>query len=260
MYPFLPHELGARFSLETALRFGTLPIVFTAEDPADTLTDYVQSYLKEEIQAEALVRNLPGFARFLPTAALFHGQVLSSSSLARDAGVARTTVNDYLEILEDTLLAFRLPAYEAQLRARERHHPKLYWVDAGLVRAIKRQVGPVAHEEIGPLFEGLVAMILRALDEYQGLFDDMGYWASSGGLEVDFVLSRGKRRIAIETKASERFRSDDTRGLDALAELPGIHRRLLVYRGHQRLKTERGVEVLRFEDLLVELSLGSLWR
>jgi predicted AAA+ superfamily ATPase len=126
------------------------------------LESYVQLYLREEIRAEALVRNLPGFTRFLPIAGLFHGPIVNVSGLARDAGVARTPITGYLEILADTLMTFRLPAYAPRLRVRERRHPKLYWVDAGIVRAVKRQLGPVAAEERGPLFEGMVLHILRA--------------------------------------------------------------------------------------------------
>ena len=152
LHPFVPAELGRRFDLDAALAWGTLTAIWGAPSPRDALLAYAQMYLREEIQSEALVRNLPGFARFLPIAALFHGQNLSVASLARDAGVARTTVNGYLEVLEDTLLAFRLPAHEARLRVRERRHPKLYWIDAGLVRALKRQLGPPAREESGALF------------------------------------------------------------------------------------------------------------
>jgi len=131
MYPFLPEELGEDFDLEEVLRFGSLPIVWTSSSKTETLAACVQTYLKEAIQSEALVRNLPGFARFLPVAALFHGQVLNATSVARDAGVARTTVEDFLEILEETYVAFRLRAFEGRLRVREKRHPKLYWVDPG---------------------------------------------------------------------------------------------------------------------------------
>src|SRR5262249_32263367 len=149
--------LGAEFDLDTALMVGTLPIIWQAPSRPEALVAYVQLYLREEIQAEALVRNLPGFARFLPVAAMFHGQTLNLASLARDAGVSRRTVNGYVEIIEDTLLAFRLPAFEARMRVRERRHPKLYWVDAGIVRALKRQLGPLSAEERGSLFEGWIA-------------------------------------------------------------------------------------------------------
>jgi len=110
MHPFVPEELGARFDLEESLRYGVLPIVWDSTAREETLTAYAQLYLKEEIQAEALVRNLPGFARFLPLAALFHGQTINVSTISREAGLARTTAAGFLDILEETLLRFRLPA------------------------------------------------------------------------------------------------------------------------------------------------------
>ncbi len=109
------------------------------------------------------MRNLPAFLRFLPVAALFHGQVINTAGLARDSAAARTTVEGYLGILQDTLLALLLPAFEPQLRVRERKHPKLYWTDPGLVRAAKRQSGPVGPEERGPLLEGLI--LIRGIRE-----------------------------------------------------------------------------------------------
>src|SRR5881296_65526 len=139
LHPFVPAELGDAFDLETALAFGSLPIIWQAPSRTDALVAYAQMYLREEIQAEALVRNLPGFARFLPVAALFHAQTLNVTSVARDAGVARNTVTGYLQVLQDNLLAFTLPAYQARLRVREQKHPKFYWTDPGLPRAMKRQ-------------------------------------------------------------------------------------------------------------------------
>jgi predicted AAA+ superfamily ATPase len=256
LHPFLPEELGEDFDLEEALRFGTLPVIWTAPDRGDALAAYAQMYLKEEVQAEALVRNLPGFARFLPVAGLFHGQVINVAGLARDAGTARTTVASYLEILEDTLLAYRLPAYETKLRVRERRHPKLYWVDPGLPRAMKRQVGPLTAEERGPLFEGFIAGLLRAYRDYRGLFEDWGYWAPGKGssIEVDFVLRRGKSLLALEARSGSKIFEADLRGLRAIADLPAIVRRLVVYRGERRQKTSDGIEILPVRSLLAELS------
>jgi predicted AAA+ superfamily ATPase len=246
MYPLLPEELGRDFDLETVIRFGSLPIVWDADSRKETLEAYVQTYLKEEIQAEALARNLAGFSRFLPVAALFHGQSLNVSSLARDAGVSRMTVSGYLDILEDTLLAFHLPAYEGRLRVRERKHPKLYWIDPGLVRAVKKQLSPVTAEERGSLLEGLVAVILRAYGEYAGLFDEMWYWSPSDAArtEVDFLLRKGARYVAVEVKSSPRFDNDTLRGLRAIQPLPGLRRRLLVYTGSTHLRTDDGIDVL----------------
>lgn len=261
LHPFLPEELGRDFDLDAALRHGTLPVVWTAPDRGEALTAYAQLYLKEEVQAEALVRNLPGFARFLPVAALFHGEVINVAALARDAGAARTTVEGYLEILEDTLLAFRLPAYEARLRVRERRHPKLYWADPGLPRAMKRQLGPPAAEERGHLFEGWVAGLLRAYRDYRGLFDDWGYWApgKGSGLEVDFVLRRGAALVALEVRAGQKLFEADLRGLRALGGLAGLERRLVVYRGERRQKTVDGIEILPVRALLAELEGSTLF-
>ncbi len=123
-------------------------------------------YLKEEIKAEGIVRNLQGFTRFLPIAGLFHGQIINISGIARDTGVPRSTITDYLTILEDTLLVFHISAYEAKLRVRERKHPKLYWVDPGLVRGVNNRFGNLHPEKEGALFGGEVATILRAYKEY----------------------------------------------------------------------------------------------
>ena len=261
MYPLTPHEMGADFNLTKALEGGTLPLVVSSEDQRATLESYVHLYVREEIQAEAVVRNLPGFVRFLPVAALCHAQVVNISGLARDCGVARTTVEGYLEILEDTLIAQRLPAFEARLRVRERKHPKLFWVDPGVVRAAKKQLGRLAIEERGPLFEGLVLQLLRAHGESQPLFDEIFYWSTPapGQLEVDFLLRRHRELLAIEVKSTDRFQMAMTRGLKAIAELPKVVRRILVYSGDRSLKTDDGIEVwplARFERSLAE---GTLW-
>ena len=207
------------------------------------------------------MRNLPGFARFLPIAALFHGQTLNVASLARDAEVSRMTVNGYIEVIEDTLLAFRLPAFEGRMRVRERRHPKLYWVDAGIVRALKRQLGPLAAEERGPLFEGWVANLLRIHNDYQGLFDDWYYWAPADAArtEVDFLLRRGHDWLAIEAKSGTGAGPDELRGLRAIEGLTGLRRRLLVYRGERRLTTADGIEVWPVAALLKALAEDDLW-
>jgi len=261
LHAFLPEELGKDFDLEVALRFGTLPVIWTSPGRADALDAYARLYLKEEVQAEALVRNLPGFARFLPVAALFHGEAVNVSGIARDAGAARSTVEDYIEVLEDTLLAYRLPAFEAKLRVRERRHPKLYWADPGLPRAVKRQLGPPTAEERGHLFEGWVAGLLRAYRDYRGLFEDWGYWApgKSSSVEVDFVLSRGEDRVALEVRAGTKVFEADLRGLRAIADLPGVRRRLVVFRGERRQRTADGIDILPVVSFLGELERGTLF-
>jgi predicted AAA+ superfamily ATPase len=261
MHAFVPEELGRAFDLERVLRWGSLPVVWSAEDRRGALEAYVQMYLREEIQAEALVRNLPGFARFLPIAALFHGQTVNAAGLARDAQVARTTVLGYLSLLEDTLVAFTLPAYEAKLRVKERTHPKLYWCDPGLVRAVKRQFGPPVAEERGALLEGFVAQILRAYRDYRELFEDWFYWAPSDAqrTEVDFLLRRGREMVAIEVKAGKGFAEGDARGLRAIAELKGLVRRILVYGGSRRLRTRDGIDILPVGGFVEEVERGHVF-
>ena len=261
MYPFVPQELGTAFDLESTLRFGSIPLVVAAEDRAETLAAYVQLYLREEIRGEALVRNLPGFVRFLPIAALAHGQVVNVAGIARDAGTARTTVQGYLEILEDTLLAWRLQGFETRLRVRERKHPKLYWLDPGLVRAVKKQTGTVSPEEAGALFEGWIHTLLRAYNETGSLFDEIAYWspAEARSVEVDFLLQRGGEHLALEVKAGTRYAPDWLAGLKAIGGLPRLARRVLVYTGTRELRTPEGIEVWPLAKLLAALAEGTLW-
>jgi predicted AAA+ superfamily ATPase len=258
MLPLLPEEQGEDFNLGEVLRFGSLPIILASTSSKESLEAYVQLYLKEEIQAEALVRNLPGFARFLPIAALFHGQVLNAAGLARDAGVARTTVAGYLEILVDTHLAWFLPAYEGRLRVKERKHPKLYWTDPGVVRAVRGEFHTPGELERGTLLEGWIALLLRAYGEpgsglgaeYDGLF----YWAPVQGQgEVDFLIQRGKEYTALEVKAKETVHSRDIPGLQAITDLKGLRRRIVVFLGDRPYQTEDGIEFLPVGEFLTQL-------
>ena len=259
LHPFVPAEVGDDFALERVLTTGVLPIVWDAPEPQETLRAYGRMYLKEEIQAEALVRNLPGFARFLPVAALAHGQVTNVASIARDAGVARTTVEGFFSILEDTLLGFHLPAFAARLRVREQRKPKFYWNDPGLARSLKGSAATLAAEERGHLFEGWIAQLLRAYDDYRGLYDAIGYWspAEARETEVDFVLQRGKERVAIEVKSADRVDRRALKGLKAIAELAAVRRRILVYTGRTTRRRD-GIEIWPLATLLHHLDRGTL--
>ena len=260
MFPLTAAELGPAFDLDKVLRHGSIPLVWTSETPSDVLEAYVRLYLREEIRAEALVRNLPGFVRFLPVAALLNGQVVNVAGIARDTGVARTTVQGYLDILDDTLLIFRLPAYEAKLRVRERRLPKLYWVDPGVVRAVKRQLGGVAAEERGPLLESWVLTTLRAHAETQDLYDRIFYWAPHRtDVEVDVLLQRGRELLAIEVKATGRYHTGLLKGLRALDELPRLVRRVLVYMGRRSFRSADGIEIWPARRFASMVAAGKLW-
>ena len=247
MYPFTPKELVYDFNLDQALQYGTIPLIQSQKDKPSALGSYVQMYIKEEIKAEALVRNLSGFTRFIPVLALYHGQVLNVSSTARDTGVSRTTINGFIEILEDTLLLNKLSAYTPHLRVREKKHPKIYWIDPGIVRAAKKQTGPLTIEEKGSLFEGFVYMCLKMKKEYENAFDEMSYWSSgtAKNIEVDFLLQKGSELIAIEVKTTKKVKTEDLKGLKAIGELKGVKRKILVYLGTVKMKKE-GIEIMPF--------------
>jgi len=257
LHPFMPEELGKDFSLDKALRFGTIPLIWVSEDPASQLLAYMQMYLKEEIQAEAIVRNLPGFARFLPVSALFHAQVINVEAIGRDCGVARSTVEGYLKILEDTLVAFQLPAYEKRLRVRQRSHPKLYWNDPGIVRSAKKQLEGLAAEEKGALFEGFIAQALKCHHELGILdFDRLSYWsAGKNSVGVDFIIERGKEIIGIEAKCGENPDNRWFSGLSALKETGLLRRAIVVYAGNRKYKHASGAEVVPFGDFIKGLAV-----
>ena len=261
MHPFIPEELGEQFALDDALQHGLLPIVWDSEDRAETLTAYTHMYLKEEIQAEALVRNLSGFARFLPVAALFHAHPLNVANIAREAQVARTTVTAYLDILEETLLCFQLPAYEIRLRVRERKLPKWYWCDPGIVRAIRKVTTPPTPEERGTLFEGLIAQLIRSYTDYRNLCDECFYWATVAHTrtEVDFLLKRGGEFVAIEVKSGSTFTEAWCKGLRVLADLEGLCRRIVVYPQGPALQTVDGIEIVPFSQFANLLAADAVW-
>ena len=249
LHPFLPEELGKEFDLNQALRYGLLPIVWSSPDRGDKLKDYAETYLKEEIKAEALVRDLPSFARFLQIVGLYHGQVVNMSAIARESQISRNFVRNFFSILEDTMLGFFLPAYYPKLRLKEQKSNKFYLIDPGLARALKNNSGSVSIEEKGFLFEGLIAQILRAYGEYHSLYESIYYWSSleAKKTEVDFLLKKEEDLIAIEVKAKTQVSSQDYRGLKAIKELPAVKRRIVVYLGKDVRKTEKGIEIWPFD-------------
>ena len=262
LYPFLPDEIPGPFDLEEALRYGMLPVAWRSAAREEKLEAYMMTYLKEEVQAEALVRNLPGFARFIAVAAILHGQSINATNIARECGVSRPTVESYLEILEQTLLCTRLRAYEGKLRIKERKHPKLFWIDPGLVRAAKQQLqSRLAAEERGHLFEGLVCNTLLAYRDYRRAFTDLRYWAPSSSLEteVDFLVIRGDEMIAVEVKSGATFNETWCKGIRAFGTPPGVVRRIVVCPNSPDMRTADGIEILSYRRLASILHEGSLF-
>ena len=167
----------------------------------------------------------------------------------------------YVEILEDTLVAFRLPAYDPKLRVRERKHPKLYWIDPGLARAAAGRFRELDPRERGPVFEGWIATVLASYRDYHGAFDEMYYWAPARAreTEVDFLLLRDGDSVAIEAKASPRTHDRHLAGLRAVAPLPGLRRRILIYTGSRRMRSSDGIDIWPLSEFLEALDSDRLW-
>ncbi len=253
MFPLTARELGKDFDLAHSLRFGQLPAAYVEPDPGAFLAAYVQTYLREEVVAEGLTRNLGAFARFLETASLSQAQQLNVSALARDASVDRKVTESYVGILEDLLLAVRVPAFTKKAKRRLVQHPKLFFFDAGVYRAI-RPKGPLdtPADIDGAALETLVFQELRAHNEYAELGYTLHYFRTAAGHEVDFVLYGERGIVAIEVKRGDRIRSGDLTGLETfLADYP-MARAYVVY-GGSRHHREGGIEFVPVKAFLREL-------
>jgi predicted AAA+ superfamily ATPase len=227
-----------------------LPLVVTASDPGDVLAAYATLYLEQEVQAEGLVRNVGSFARFLEVASFSHASVLNVSNVARDAQMSRKTVEGYLAILEDLLLAWRVPVFTRRAKRATAAHPKLYLFDAGVFRSL-RTAGPLdrPHEIDGAALEGLVAQHLRAWIAYSGDAFELAYWRTRSGVEVDFVVYGRSGFWAVEVKNAATVRREDVRSLRALREDYPECQPILTYRGNDRLVVD-GVRCLPVQEFL----------
>lgn len=221
LHPLVVEEHGDAFDLERALRIGALPAVVDSDDDDARLIlrDYAETYLREEVQAESLVRNLGGFARFLDVAAAQSGELLNFASIGRDAALAARTVREYYQILEDTLLGFRLEAWRGSVRKRLVTHPRFYLFDTGVTNALNRRLtatlDPVTR---GRLFEQwLVLECLRRID-YAASETRLFFWRTNHGAEVDLLVERhGRLLAAVEIKSTRRVAGADLEGLRSFA-------------------------------------------
>ncbi len=257
MHPFMAAELPS-FDLALGLRRGLLPVVWDSDTPDATLASYVAVYVREEVQAEGLVRRLDDFARFVEAVSFSHGSVLNVSEVARDVHASRKTVEAYVGILEDLYLAFRLPVFRRRQKRQLTVHPKFYWFDAGVFRSV-RPAGPLDRpEEIeGGALEGLVAQHLRAWIDYSGSNANLSFWRTKSGTEVDFVVYGEEGLWAFEVQNSAAVRARDLRGLRAfLEDYPEAQARLL-YRGEERLEVQ-GIRCEPCEAYLAGIRPGQL--
>ena len=253
MHALTALELGKEFDLKRALRYGCLPLACTSEKPEDYLKSYAATYLREEVQQEGLTRNIGAFSRFLEVASFSQGNVLNMAAVARECSVSVKVVEDYFSILEDLLIAIRLPVFTKRAKRRLIAHPKFYYFDAGVFQAIRPR-GPLdAPDQIhGPALETLFLQQVRALNDYKDLGYRLHYWRTAGGDEVDFVLYGERGLRAFEVKMAHNVRPDDLRSLLRFrADFPQA-KTYLLYLGQRRWH-DRGIEVLPFVECVTTL-------
>lgn len=253
MHPFMAAELGKEFSLEGALQHGMLPVVMTSQDKESQIQAYSGLYLREEVQAEGLVRNIGSFARFMEAVSFSHGAVLNLSNVSRECQVSRPTLEGYLSILEDLLLAWRLPVFSRKAKRELASHPKFYFFDTGVFRA-NRPKGPLdtPAEIDGAALEGLVAQHLRAWCAYSRGQNTLHYWKTRSNVEVDFVVYGESHFYALEVKNTARIRPADLQGLKSFGKDYPKSGLFLIYRGGERLLRE-GILCIPCEEFLRDL-------
>ena len=260
LFPLTASEMGFSTPIGQLLRFGSLPLSVTAVADAsreDFLRAYVTMYLNEEIKAEALVRNLGSFSRFLGVAALAAGQTTNVSGIARDAGVSRDSARGYFDVLVDTLIGTWLPAYRPRAKIKEVALPKFYWFDAGVLNAAAGGFDqPLPANWRGTLLEHVVLHEIRSHLHYGGVKGSLGYWATPSGSEVDFLWWHGSRRVAIEVKHDARYRPDHRKGIASLLSSMKADS-YIVYQGDRELVVD-GTRVLPVETFVRRLHAGDV--
>lgn len=269
MEGFSARELGHAFDVDTAVDWGTLP--FVIREPgraADILSAYLNTYLKEEVREEGLVRRVPPFVRFLAVAGQLNGQAVNLQNIARESGAARSTAETYFTILEDTLLGHFLPAWRPRLKVREAAHPKFYWFDPGVARAAAGWLrDPTDRLWQGTALETLVFHELRVYNESARKHRPISYYRTAAGVEVDFVIETSRRRagepaeiVAIEVKRTDKWNREYERALRSLEKLEGIKPKKLigVYMG-KRSYVFDGIEVLPVETFFGFLHDGRIF-
>ncbi|MFH1831712.1 MAG: AAA family ATPase [bacterium] len=236
LHPFMAAELGSLFSLEKALQIGMLPVLMEAQDPASALQAYVGLYLKEEIQAEGLVRNLESFSRFLEVISFSHASTLNVTNISRECEVKRKTVENYIEILDELLLTYSLPVFTKRAKRDLSSHPKFYLFDSGVFRALRPKGILDKVEEIeGAALEGLIVQHLKTWNDYSTENHDLAFWRTRSGLEVDVIVYGPLGFWAIEIKNAKKVHSVDIKPLEAFLEDYPMAKGLLLYRGHEQL-------------------------
>jgi predicted AAA+ superfamily ATPase len=248
LHPFVRVELGEHFALDRALEHGLLPPIYFSDAPREDLDAYTGSYLTEEIAAEAVVRNVGAFSRFLEVAALAHGTMVNYAAIANDSQVPASTVREYYQILKDTFLAQEVPAFTETRKRKAISTSKYYLFDVGVARHLQGRTGLApGTPEYGNAFESYLFQEIKAYCD-ERLIDPPRYWRSKSQFEVDFLFADR----AVEVKASRTVDARNLRGLKALREEQLLQRYQLVCM-EPRPRVVDGIEIVPWEAFLDEL-------
>ena len=225
MLPLVSAELDFKAEPSQLLHYGSLPMAVDAEDPRPYLRSYAETYLVQEVQAEALTRNVGAFSRFLEVAARQNAQTTNATAIAKAVGIGRETVRSHFEVLVDTLLGYWLPSWKLKSANKQVTHSKFYFFDAGVARALSGRLPyPPTSEELGSLAETFLLHELRAYLAYTGLDYRLHFWRTHDGAEVDVLCEAANGFVAIEIKSSVFWEKRFNRGLRRLREhLPSTH-------------------------------------
>jgi predicted AAA+ superfamily ATPase len=251
MHPLTVGELGKHFDLKRALRNGFLPSIYFSDDPDADLAAYAGAYLQEEIAAEGAARNIPAFSRFLKVAALCSGTMINFTNIANDAQVPRTTVHEYFQILRDTLLLHEIPAWRKSAKRKPIRTSKYYFFDVGVVGHLQGRHPVPRTREFGEAFETFIMNEIVSWRDYRS-GEDICYWRSTSGYEVDFVIGD---HTAVEVKAKENVSPADLRSLRALAEEKKLKHYICVSL-EPRVRRTGGVTVQPYREFLDDLWSG----
>ncbi|MCP4269096.1 MAG: ATP-binding protein [Candidatus Brocadiaceae bacterium] len=256
MFPLTSREIG-RINLLKALNSGLIPTHYLEDGYRKSLRSYVQDYLKEEIMAEGLTRNIPAFARFLDSLGYSNGELTNFSNIARDCGVDSKTVREYYQILEDTLLGtFIVPFKKKQGRQAITKAAKFYLFDVGVAGILSKRI---IQEEKGVLFgqafEHFILMEILAHKSYKEADYDVQFWRTKTGNEVDFILQDGE--IAIEVKGTNRVDKTDLKSIMIFQEEYKPDKSIVVC-NEKHPRKHREIEILPWQDFLSALWSGDL--
>ncbi|MBR6591742.1 MAG: ATP-binding protein [Prevotella sp.] len=246
-YPLTSNEI-TDFDLDRALTYGLLPTHYLAKNPKRLLAAYVDVYLKEEIQEEALARNLTGFHRFLEIAALTNGEIVNYANIASECGVSAQTIKSYFGILEDTLVGYMIPAYTKVMKRRLVQAPRFFFFDVGLTNhLLHRDALLRGTPEYGHAFEHFIIMELIAYIGYNHKEEQLSYWRTHTGVEVDVVI--GNAKLAIEIKSADEIAKRHMKGLKSFGDDYPDCRKIIVSLDRINRK-EDDIELIYVHDFL----------